>query len=79
MAITQEDLHNFQQFADKKLADGSIESLQEILDAWNTRQKYQQSVAGIRESVSQYEAGEGTPVEKALDAVRRKLVACVQR
>jgi len=24
MAVTQEDLHNFQQFADKKLADGSI-------------------------------------------------------
>ncbi len=24
MAVTQEDLHNFQQFADEKLADGTI-------------------------------------------------------
>lgn len=73
MSVTKEDLHNFQQFADEKLANGAVESLQNILDEWNARREREQSIAGIRESIAQYDAGEGLPVDKAFGEVRKKL------
>ena len=73
MAITKDDLQSFQLFADEMLTSGTAESLQEILDKWNARREHQQSVAGIKESISQYEAGEGLPVDQAFDEIRRKL------
>jgi len=73
MAITKEDLQSFQTFADDMLSNSTAESLQEILDKWNARRAHRQSVAGIQESISQYEAGEGLPVDQAFDEVREKL------
>ncbi|MDC0935567.1 hypothetical protein OAS39_04710 [Pirellulales bacterium] len=73
MAITKDDLQSFQSFADEMLTTGTAESLQEILDKWNTRREHQQSVAGIKESISQYEAGEGLPVDQAFNEIRSKL------
>jgi len=73
MAITKEDLNKFQTFADDILSGGSADSLQEILDQWNAMREHSQSVAGIQESITQYEAGEGLPVDQAFDEVRKKL------
>ena len=73
MAITKDDLQSFQLFADEMLTSGTAESLQEILDKWNARRELRQSVAGIKESISQYEAGEGLPVDQAFDEIRGKL------
>ena len=73
MPITKDDLQSFQSFADEMLATGTAESLQEILDKWNAHREHRQSVAGIKESISQFEAGEGLPVAEAFDEIRGKL------
>lgn len=73
MAVTKEELQSFHQFTGDKLDSSSAESFQELLDLWNARRLHDQSVAGIQESVSQYESGDGLPVDEALGQVRREL------
>ena len=73
MAITKEDLYRFQSFADDVLSNGKADSIQEILDKWNATREQRQSVAGIQESISQYESGEALPVDQAFEEVRGKL------
>jgi hypothetical protein len=73
MAVTREELLDFNRFAEEKLSDGGAENLQALLDEWNDQRAHEQSIAGIRESVAQYEAGEGLPVEEAFNEIRRKL------
>jgi hypothetical protein len=58
MAVTRQDLFDFTRFAEEKLTDRGTDSLKALLDEWNERRSHGQSVAGIRESVAQYEAGE---------------------
>jgi hypothetical protein len=73
MAVTHRELLDFNHFAEEKLTNGGAESLQELLDEWNDLRSHQQSIAGIRESAAQYDAGQGLPVDEAFDEVRRKL------
>jgi hypothetical protein len=73
MAVTRDELLDFNRFAEEKLTDGGADNLQDLLDEWNERRAHQQSIAGIRKSVAQYEAGECLPVHEAFDEVRRKL------
>ncbi len=73
MAVTREELQSFHQFADERLAGGRAESLQALLDEWNASRQHDQSVASIQESVSQYEAGDGLPVDEAFSKVRKEL------
>jgi len=73
MAVTIEDLHNFHLFAGEKLAAGAVQSFQDLVDEWNSRHTRQQSVANIRESIAQYDAGEGVSADEAFDEVRTKL------
>jgi len=73
MAVTKEDLQDFHLFADEKIADGAAQSLEELVDAWSSRRTDEQSVADIRKSIAQYEAGEGLPVAEAFDEIRKKL------
>jgi hypothetical protein len=73
MDVTRQDLFDFTRFAEEKLSDGGAENLQALLDEWNEQRTHEQSIAGSRESVAQYEAGEGLPVEEAFNEIRRKL------
>jgi hypothetical protein len=73
MAVTRQDLFDFTRFAEEKLTDRGTDSLKALLDEWNERRSHGQSVAGIRESVAQYEAGEGLPIREAFAEIRRKL------
>ena len=73
MSITKDELAAFNRFAVEKLSNGGADTLQQLLDEWNARRAYEQSVAAIRESVAQYGAGEGLPVKDAFEEVRGKL------
>lgn len=73
MAVTREELIDFNRFANQRLSDGGADTLQELVDEWNDLRSHEQSVSGIRDSVAQYEAGEGLPVDEAFNEVRRKL------
>jgi hypothetical protein len=73
MAVTKEELTDFHRFAVGRLSNGGAESMQELLNQWSARREHQESVAGIRESIGQYEAGHALPVKEAFDEIRQKL------
>jgi hypothetical protein len=73
MSITREELSDFNRFAEDRLSDGAVDTLYELVDEWNHVRSHQQSVARIRESARQHEAGQSVPVDEAFDEVRRKL------
>lgn len=70
---TQQELLEFHHFAQQRLSDGATGTLQELLDEWNTLHQHECSVAGIRESMNQYEAGLALPVNEAFEEIRTKL------
>jgi hypothetical protein len=73
MTITKAELHEFHQFAGDRLDRNGVQSLHELVSEWEAAREHQRSVAAIRESVAQYEAGLSLPVEEAFAEVRRKL------
>ncbi len=73
MPVTREQLADYYRFVDEKLSNGGAVSMQDMLDQWLDRQTHEASVADIRESIAQYEAGEALPVDQAFSEVRRKL------
>lgn len=73
MSLTHQELVDFHQFAVTKLSTGRAQTLQELLDEWNDAREHERSVAAIRESVAQYEAGLGMPVKQAFDEIRANL------
>lgn len=73
MAVTRKELLDFNRFAEQKLSAGVAATLQALVEEWNSLRERERSVAAIRESVRQYEAGEGLPVQEAFEDVRRKL------
>lgn len=73
MPVTRDDLEKFQRFADAKLNNGGAESLQQLLDDFEASLEYERSVAAIRQSVAEYEAGEVVSVKEAFDEVRQQL------
>lgn len=73
MALTHQQLADFHAFAVTKLESGSAETLQDLIDEWTAAREHEQSVAAIRESVAQYEAGQGMSVKQAFDEIRAKL------
>ncbi len=73
MIATPQELSDFHRYAEEKLSLGIAATLQQLLDEWIAVREHQRSVAAIRESLRQYEDGEGLPVGEAFDEVRRKL------
>ena len=54
MAVTLDDLNDFQMFAAARLSDGQAESMAELVTAWEDQR---QSVAALQESHADAEAG----------------------
>jgi hypothetical protein len=73
MAVSLQELSDFNRFAAEKLSNGGAETLQAVLDEWNAQREREESVAGIRQSIAQYEAGQGLPVEQAFLELRNRL------
>lgn len=73
MIATQTELTEFHRFAQEKLSAGSESSLQELLDEWTAARDYERSVAALRQSVAEADAGLGLPVKEAFAEIRSKL------
>lgn len=73
MAITQEDLQDFNRFASAKLAGGETASLFDLVRLWEAAREGDDSVAALRESHADAEAGRVKPLNQAFADVRRKL------
>jgi hypothetical protein len=75
MAVTREELEEFQHFADSKLSNGGAESLADLVRQWEARRDYQETVADIKESHEDLAAGRVVPADEAFADVRKKMGA----
>jgi hypothetical protein len=78
MAITNDDLAAFHQFAESTLASRGAESLQELVDIWEfehpTPMRHAQNVAAVRAAIRDMENGDtGRPAERVLEELRAEL------
>ncbi len=74
MAVTKQDLRDFTQFADARLAGGGAGTLVELAGEWEVRRREaDETVAAIRQSHADIEAGRVAPVADAFAEVRRLL------
>lgn len=74
MAITREDLRDFNRFADRKLADGGASSLVDLAGEWEAqRRELEDTVADIRQSHADIDAGRVASVAETFADVRKQL------
>ena len=79
MAVTENDLRDFQRFAAAKLNGSSAQSLVELAGEWQaqrqdaTRREMEETVADIRASHADIEAGRVSPVADTFAKVRQQL------
>jgi len=74
MGFTQAELDEFHQYAGTQISNGSVTaSLEECLHRWRSlHQSHQDSVAGIRESIADEEAGRLRPLSVIDAEIRRE-------
>lgn len=73
MPVTKDDMRDFNRFVDEKLSNGGAESLTELARQWEDQREAEQSVADLRESHADAEAGRLHPAEEVFSEVRKKL------
>jgi len=74
MGFTRIELEDFRRFAETQLCvDGVSQSLEECLHRWrSSHQNHQDSVAAIRESIADEEAGRLRPLSVIDEEIRRE-------
>ena len=74
MPVTKEDLQAFHHFAGKKLDCGGARSLVELAGEWEAqRSEMEETVADIRQSHADIEAGRVTSVSDTFTDIRKQL------
>lgn len=79
MAVTKDDLRDFQRFADERLNGGGIQSLVDLAGQWEAhrleaqRREMEETLADINASHADIEAGRVTGVAEAFADVRQQL------
>ena len=74
MAITQDDLRDFQRFADEKLHRGEAQSLVDLANEWEARHReMEETIADIRASHADIESGRVTTVADAFADARKQI------
>lgn len=73
MPVTHDELEKFHRFATGKVESSEADSLQELVAVWVAVQEAQASVAAIRESIAECDAGLDEPFENAIAEIRDRL------
>lgn len=69
MAVTEEDLKDFNRFATEKLANGGAESVTQLAAAWEERRQVN---AAIRAGLADIEAGRTRSFAESQEEFRKK-------
>mgnify|MGYP007059559181 CR=1 FL=1 len=75
MPVTQQDLQDFAQFADAKLANGGAESMSELAAAWESARQLDDSIERLQQSDADIEAGRTKPAKEVFADVKQRLSA----
>jgi hypothetical protein len=78
MAITNDDLNAFHQFAETRIANRSAESLHELVEIWETEQStpeiQAENLAAVRAALRDMENGDtGRPAIEVIQELRTEL------
>jgi hypothetical protein len=74
MAITKEDLRDFNQFVDERLHNGGADSLAKLAAEWEARRReMEETIAEIRQSHEDIDAGRISSVADTFSEVRKQL------
>lgn len=73
--ITKEELQEFHEFAGERLDQNGRQSLHDLVTEWESSRRHEQSVAAIRESVADLNAGRTVSVDEAFAEAERQLDA----
>ncbi|MGD9635083.1 MAG: hypothetical protein AB7G28_08025 [Pirellulales bacterium] len=74
MSISLDDLRDFQRFADERVRIGAVTSLVELAGLWEAeRREMEATIADIRKSHADIEAGRVASVADAFAEVRQQL------
>lgn len=69
MAVTKNDIQEFNRFVDNKLANGGADSLRQLVAEWEERQEVN---AAICEGMKAIDEGRVRPFDEARDEFRRE-------
>ena len=73
MPLTNDDLQNFYQFALGAIkTDDNAASLRELADKWDAQRERTSANESIRQSLAEFEAGQGEPVRDFLGRMKSK-------
>lgn len=73
MAVTQDELNDFQSFATEHLARGGAESMAQLVAAWEARRQHRQSIDALNESHADAESGRVIPADEVFAEARKSL------
>jgi hypothetical protein len=73
MAVTEQEIEGFSQFARSRLIKGRVESLAGLISEWEAERESEQTIDDIHQGIADIDAGLGKPVKDAFAAVRQKL------
>jgi len=73
MSISTDDLNSFHQFATSIVTRGQTTlTLSELVDHWQQSKEREATNQSIRQSLAEFESGQGQPVEEFLDEIKSK-------
>lgn len=73
MTLTSQDLASFNTFVASKLTSGSADSLVDLARQWETeRRDFEETVAELRDSMADMEAGQGRLLSDFAAEMRKK-------
>ena len=72
MAITQDDLQSFNQFATERLKNGDAGSLEELVQQWRVVREREEVNAAIRRGIADVDAGRTRPLDEFWDEFSQK-------
>ena len=73
MAVTQDELNNFQLFAAHRLANGGAESMAELVAGWEEHRQHDESVVALQESHAEAKTGRVVSAQEFFADARKTL------
>ncbi len=73
MAVTQADIQAFNDYAQKRLSNGGVESIEMLFREWLNAREASELAEDIRQAELDFAAGRGQPLEEAIADIRKNL------
>ena len=73
MSLTSDELNSFHQFALAAIRDAENDAtLEELLSKWRAAKERHETNDSIRQSLSEFESGQGRPVDQFMNEMKSK-------